>query len=388
MLDLFIKAFGGQSALAEALGCSQSLISKWMKGGDIPDKWGERFIQLAKLKNIEINEEEILSYIRPANINKNNKVSVVLEPNVRSSNNLSLPFSNTIVTQQEIDGIGMGVLSDGTPFLNIAGLARLCGVDEKTIRNIRDMWGLTTSSRTVRIKEMLQDRGAETHSFCLEIPLRSTIQYACTDVISMAVLEYYAFEAGTIGQPIAQKNYRLLANLGLKSFIYNQVGYDPQNKLPVSWQIFRDRVSLVYNAVPLGYFCVFKEVSDIIVAIISAGGEIDSRFVPDISIGLSWSKYWKDNALSEKYGHPAQYPHNYPTYFPQSASNPQPSKCYPEEALGEFRKWMREVYLKQGKFKNYLSKKESKGELPPSFAQLAVDSYSQSLGIKDQTTSG
>lgn len=34
-----------------------------------------------------------------------------------------------IVVEKEVDGVGMGVLNDGTPFLNMRGLARMCGVD-------------------------------------------------------------------------------------------------------------------------------------------------------------------------------------------------------------------------------------------------------------------
>lgn len=38
-------------------------------------------------------------------------------------------FNLQIQKQIEIDGIGMGVLNDGTAFLTGRGLARLCGVD-------------------------------------------------------------------------------------------------------------------------------------------------------------------------------------------------------------------------------------------------------------------
>lgn len=34
-----------------------------------------------------------------------------------------------IQKEVEIDGIGMGVLTDGTPYLNARGLARMCGPD-------------------------------------------------------------------------------------------------------------------------------------------------------------------------------------------------------------------------------------------------------------------
>ena len=67
-----------------------------------------------------------------------------------------------------------------------------------------------------------------------------------------------------------------------------------------------------------------------------------------------------------------KYPHCYPESHPQAKSNPQESWCYPLAALGTFREWLQDVYLEGGKFKGYLAKKVSAGELPPSVAQLAI----------------
>jgi hypothetical protein len=43
--------------------------------------------------------------------------------------------------------------------------------------------------------------------------------------------------------------------------------------------------------------------------------------------------------------------------------------------LAEFRKWMREKYVGEGKFINYVNRKLEQKELPPSFAQLAIAAY-------------
>jgi hypothetical protein len=40
----------------------------------------------------------------------------------------------------EFNGIGMGVLSDGTPYLNQRGLAALCGVQNAHIGTISAQW--------------------------------------------------------------------------------------------------------------------------------------------------------------------------------------------------------------------------------------------------------
>lgn len=42
--------------------------------------------------------------------------------------------------ETEIQGVGMGVLSDGTPFLTQRGLARLCGVENRHIGTIGLEW--------------------------------------------------------------------------------------------------------------------------------------------------------------------------------------------------------------------------------------------------------
>jgi hypothetical protein len=46
---------------------------------------------------------------------------------------------------------------------------------------------------------------------------------------------------------------------------------------------------------------------------------IKPKTVPDISIGQGRAKHWKKTKLSEQYGEPSKYDHNYPGYFPQAA---------------------------------------------------------------------
>ncbi|WP_149541465.1 hypothetical protein [Siccirubricoccus phaeus] len=194
---------------------------------------------------------------------------------------------------------------------------------------------------------------------------------AFTDSVCMAILEYYAFEAGGDGREQALKNYRLLARKSFRDFIYTQVGFSPISAIPAPWQQFHDRVSLTHHRVPPGYFSIFKEIADIIVTLIRNGARIGNQFVPDISVGSHWGKHWRDNNLEAAYGPRVQHDHFYPDYFPQAVSNPQPVYCYPDEALGEFRRWMREVYLPL-KLPSYLGSKTKQGALPPSFTEIAL----------------
>jgi hypothetical protein len=276
-----------------------------------------------------------------------------------------------IQKQTEIDGIGMGVLSDGTAFLNGRGLAKLCGIDSSRISEMGADWETAALPVTAWVKGMLQGRGISLDRPYIEIRQRSGSFHAFSDVLCVAVLEYYAFEVPNPRKD-AQKNFRLLAGKALHDFIYTQVGYDPAGVVPNAWKQFHDRVSLTYNSVPAGYFSIFKEMSDMIVTLGQAGLHIDKNFVPDISVGIHWGKYWHANHLDQKYGQRREYEHNYPEYFPQAESNPQKPWCYPDAALGEFRKWMRETYVGEGKFLTYINKKVVERALPASFAELAI----------------
>lgn len=281
-----------------------------------------------------------------------------------------------IQKQIEKDGIGMGVLSDGTAFLNGRGLARLCGVDSSRISEMGNDWSAVSLPMTAKVKEILGTRGVILDQAYIEIKVPgSPAFHAFSDALCVAVLEYYAFDAPTVREE-AKRNFRLLAGKALHDFIYVQVGYDPNDKVPDAWRQFHDRVSLIYNAVPTGYFGVFKEMSDMIVTLGQAGLHIDETFVPDISVGRAWANHWLATDGDGKFGARQKYEHNYPDYFPQADSNPQEPWCYPEAALAEFRRWMREDYVGKGKFASYIGDKVKQRALPVSFAQLAVAALS------------
>jgi hypothetical protein len=230
--------------------------------------------------------------------------------------------------------------------------------------------------RTARIREIIQSHGGRVGDKpYIEIKQRSGSFHAWPDYVCLAVLEYYAFDAGANVKSDAIKNYRLLAGKALRDFIYTQVGYDPSNTVPDVWRQFHDRVSLTYNAVPKGYFSIFKELADMVVTLGQHGLFIDHKFVPDISVGKLWSKHWNEADLASRYGERITYEHNYPSYFPQSLSNPQDACCYPEDAIGEFRRWMRESYIGGGKLQSYIDNKVKERDLPPAFAQIAISAY-------------
>jgi hypothetical protein len=196
------------------------------------------------------------------------------------------------------------------------------------------------------------------------------VNYCYPAEICLAALEYYAFDAGPNCQTEARDNFRLLAGSKLRELIYSQLGYDPLGR--DRFKPWHDRIALNYHSAPKGFFHVFNEAHTIIYELIGAGANIGEKFVVDISVGQYWSRFWDDDALAERFGARAKYPHRYPDTHPQSQSNPQESWCYPLAALGAFREWLQDEYIEGGKFSRYLKGKVSRGELPPSVAQLAI----------------
>jgi hypothetical protein len=93
--------------------------------------------------------------------------------------------------------------------------------------------------------------------------------------------------------------------------------------------------------------------SEFLLRAIQAGLMIDSSVVPDVSVGMVWSKHWVESGLSATYGARIKHEHNYPSHYPQAASNPQDIWVYPIESLGQFRQWLDAVYIPQ-KFPKYL----------------------------------
>lgn len=145
-------------------------------------------------------------------------------------------------------------------------------------------------------------------------------------------------------------------------------GIHPTDKV---WQQFQDRVSLVYDNVPEGYWCIFREIADIFATLISRGANPGTKMLLDISVGLHWANHWKSQRLAEKFGERRYYDHYYPNYFNQSLSNPQPAACYHEESLPSFRRWIREVYVPH-KMPNYLKTQVQMGKLPAQIANNAL----------------
>lgn len=143
------------------------------------------------------------------------------------------------ITETEVDGIQMGVLNDGSPYLTLRGLARLCGIDHAVLLRLANNWQEEqTKPRGSKIRELLNAQGHGGNNLYVRTMSKSGETHAYTDAVCMAILEYYAFEATQGSNEIAVRNYRLLARSTLREFIYNRCGYDPIDLFQTHGRIF------------------------------------------------------------------------------------------------------------------------------------------------------
>lgn len=251
-----------------------------------------------------------------------------------------------VEVERVVGGVEMGVLENGLPYLTQRGLAEMSGAARKTIQELSQEWqesqvnGIFSSKRMTWFREYLSVRGYDEQQLFFEIQKDGSAHYAYPDIVCMAIIEYFAFEAQRTNAK-ALANFRNFATFGLQKFIYEALGYSPPDK----WKYHHDRISILQGGAPEGYFIIFNEVSGMIVDLINADLAVNDKTIPDISVGRCWGDHWTKNGFDRVYGARVKYEHNYPVYYPQSASNPQLPWAYPDQALAEFRRWFRHEYL-------------------------------------------
>ncbi|ANI04190.1 hypothetical protein A210_16545 [Pseudomonas putida SJTE-1] len=259
--------------------------------------------------------------------------------------------------QKDINGVEMGVLENGIPYLTQRGLSRITGAARSAIQTITQEWEdhyddqVIGKDRISYLKAYLFKNGYTDRKLYIECDKDGSRHYSYPDIVCMAFLEYYAFESSGNNQT-AIESYRSFASLGLAGFIYKALGYTPGDK----WKYHNDRVSILNDSAPVGHFTIFKEITGMVVDLINADVPVNDKTIPDISVGIAWGNYWRENDLSQLYGERTYYEHNYPGYYPQAMSNPQKPAAYPDAALPTFRQWFYSEYLPT-KFPRYILSK-------------------------------
>lgn len=277
--------------------------------------------------------------------------------------------------QVEFDDVEMGVLSSGAPYLTSRGLAKMCGIDQAALHRLTTNWSEEQfKPRGRSIKQILDQSGYLEPQLFLRAELNGVLINAFTEPVCMALLEYYAFVADERREKALQ-TFRTLARVKFREFVYQAVGYQPENSTLESWKHFHDRIDLTASAVPNGYFCVFAQIAGMIVPMIRSGVAINHATVPDISVGRFWSEYWVENNLAKTHGERIKFDHAYPDYYPQAKCNPQPAFAYPNSAWGVFQEWLKTIYLEGRFFQTYLSGQVNKGALSISTANKVLEAF-------------
>lgn len=262
--------------------------------------------------------------------------------------------------QVEIDGVEMGVLENGVPYLTGRGLERMCGLGHGPFHRLTSNWEEERSKpRGQEIQKLLDSYGYQESELFIRAEINGREITAFSEPVVMSFIEYYAYVADERREQAAHA-FRTLARTKFREFVYQATGYNPEQRMLDSWRHFHDRIDLTTDTVPDGYFCVFREIASMIVPMIRSGAMISDRVIPDISVGRFWSEFWVENGLSQKFGDRVKFDHEYPDYYPQAKSNPQASHAYPDGALGIFRAWLKRHYI-TSKLPKYLLGQTKKG---------------------------
>lgn len=143
-----------------------------------------------------------------------------------------------------------------------------------------------------------------------------------------------------------------------------------------AWRIFNERLDLVHDRVPMGYYCVFRETADLYAALIRGGINPGLKILIDISVGKVWARHWRTEKLGERFSRELRFEHFYPGFYAQAISNPQTPLCYHEDSLPAFRRWLRDTYIPT-KLPEYLKRLVAKGAIGSIEASGAIAALEQ-----------
>lgn len=221
-----------------------------------------------------------------------------------------------IIEFGKFDGIEMGVMDDGTPFLSGVGLALMCDVTPTSISDLGQFVSFGKSKlRDGKIANILsQNLDFSSDRFFEKIPYNKQIVNAYPEAVCMAVLEYYAFEAGDRCTDKAKQISRLLMRKTFRDFVYSLVGYNRPRLTFSDYMLSRinHHHSASRNPLPDGYFCLFDKMIELLqkfdLRIGYALGEQwydytkgEMRFLePDISLGLHFSRLFKNEFIEKE----------------------------------------------------------------------------------------
>lgn len=231
--------------------------------------------------------------------------------------------------------------------MSLSGLGRLCNIKRQSIKELLDT---LKSDAGKQYPESLQPFAGKDSEMQANGYKNITI---IKDEVCTAVVEYYAFDARKT-TPEAKHFYRQFAKVGMRSWIQSVTGWaEPkQAAAPPHWyrrlMLFRSKTKI-----PVGYWCVFEEIVNLVSTLEHLGYTPPLGVVPDISVGKCWANYMRKELDIEPKDVGMKYKHYYPDW-----EEPVEAYIYPLEHLATFRMWVEETY-KPKKMLIYFRKADS-----------------------------
>lgn len=113
------------------------------------------------------------------------------------------PLELGVEVERNVDGIEMGILQNGLPYLTQSGLSKAIGIGQSTLSKITKEWREAHSdpvmprrdSRLGYLKEYLHKERFSEPELYIEVEVENATHYAYPSVVCMALIEYYAFES-------------------------------------------------------------------------------------------------------------------------------------------------------------------------------------------------
>lgn len=218
----------------------------------------------------------------------------------------------------DFEGFQLGVFFDGTPFASARGLASMCGVDPSTIREVGQFINTELdTNRSRKISELLAENKYQSNQLYQKIIYNGQDINAYPELVCIAFLEYYAYEAGERCTQKAKNLARALMRKSFKDFVHELTGYQETQRSSFSDYVL-SRILHHHDVdempLPDGYFCLFDKMIELLQKFdlkidyvlqdqwydYSKGNEGDVRFLePDISLGRRFSQLFTSNFLEK-----------------------------------------------------------------------------------------
>jgi hypothetical protein len=124
-----VDKFGGQTALATAIGKGQSLVSYWVKTGNIPGKWQKNIIDAAAIMGIELSKFDFIPGVSVPTIPSNSAPVVVDNSPLGNHEQANFLFYTSPDGHTKINV----AINNETVWASQKGMAEIFDVDTRTV---------------------------------------------------------------------------------------------------------------------------------------------------------------------------------------------------------------------------------------------------------------